>query len=155
MTVSTIFLYCPCVKVEDLSFFCPAINVKELEAVVISPSGTSDKCEIADIGNSEYSIKFVPKEIGVHTVSVKHKGIHIPGSPFQFTVGPITEGGAHKVRAHGPGLERGEILVPCKSFAAKIGEVASHGLLRTQNYRKKGINAIHQNKLLCKINLYK
>lgn len=37
-----------------------------------------------------------------------------PGSPFQFTVGPITEGGAHKVRAHGPGLERGEVHVPCE-----------------------------------------
>lgn len=96
--------------------FLSAVNVKELEAVVISPSGTSEPCEVADIGNNEYSIKFVPKEIGVHTVSVKHRGIHIPGSPFQFTVGPITEGGAHKVRAHGPGLERGEILVPCKFF---------------------------------------
>jgi len=34
------------------------------------------------------------------------------GSPFQFTVGPITDVGAHKVRAMGPGLERGEVLVP-------------------------------------------
>lgn len=30
------------------------------------------------------------------------------GSPFQFTVGPISGGGPHKVRAIGPGLERGE-----------------------------------------------
>jgi len=37
------------------------------------------------------------------SVCVKHKGLHIPGSPFQFTVGPITEGGAHKVHANGPG----------------------------------------------------
>lgn len=34
------------------------------------------------------------------------------GSPFQFTVGPITDGGAHKVRAIGPGLERGEVNRP-------------------------------------------
>ena len=34
------------------------------------------------------------------------------GSPFQFTVGPITDGGAHKVRAIGPGLERGEVNQP-------------------------------------------
>jgi len=34
------------------------------------------------------------------------------GSPFQFTVGPITDLGAHKVRAIGPGLEKGEVLVP-------------------------------------------
>ena len=31
------------------------------------------------------------------------------GSPFQFTVGPITDGGAHKVRAMGPGLCSGDV----------------------------------------------
>lgn len=36
----------------------------------------------------------------------------VTGSPFQFTVGPITDGGAHKVRAIGPGLERGEVNTP-------------------------------------------
>lgn len=38
----------------------------------------------------------------------------VAGSPFQFTVGPITDGGAHKVRAVGPGLERGEVNKPCQ-----------------------------------------
>lgn len=38
------------------------------------------------------------------------------GSPFQFTVGPITDGGAHKVRAIGPGLERGEVNRPSMLF---------------------------------------
>ena len=64
--------------------------------------------------------------MGVHTVSVKHKDMHIPGSPFgeciefvrngirhssilEFTVGPIQGGGAHKVRASGNGLIRGEV----------------------------------------------
>ena len=36
-----------------------------------------------------------------------------PGSPFQFTVGPITDGGSHKVKAIGPGLLRGEVNKPC------------------------------------------
>ena len=36
------------------------------------------------------------------------------GSPFQFTVGPITDVGAHKVRALGPGLEKGEVFVPSR-----------------------------------------
>src|SRR5438270_7070865 len=30
------------------------------------------------------------------------------GSPFQFTVGPLRDGGSHRVRAGGVGLERGE-----------------------------------------------
>lgn len=40
--------------------------------------------------------------------------MHIPGSPFQFTVGPLRDGGAHRVHAGGPGLERGEQLQPCE-----------------------------------------
>jgi hypothetical protein len=36
----------------------------------------------SDLNDYNYSIKFIPKEMGVHTVSVKHKDIHIPGSPF-------------------------------------------------------------------------
>jgi hypothetical protein len=36
----------------------------------------------SDLGDCNYSIKFIPKEMGIHTVSVKHKDIHIPGSPF-------------------------------------------------------------------------
>lgn len=32
-----------------------------------------------------------------------------PGSPFQFTVGPITDGGSHKVRVLGQGIQRGFI----------------------------------------------
>jgi len=47
--------------------------------------------------------------------------IRCTGSPFQFTVGPITDGGAHKVRAIGPGLERGEVnkpsLLPFANFS--------------------------------------
>jgi filamin len=36
----------------------------------------------SDLDDCNYSIKFIPKEMGVHTVSVKHKDMHIPGSPF-------------------------------------------------------------------------
>lgn len=36
------------------------------------------------------------------------------GSPFQFTVGPLKDTGAHLVKAGGPGLEHGEQGVPCE-----------------------------------------
>ncbi len=36
-----------------------------------------------------------------------YRDVDIPGSPFQFTVGPLQDGGAHRVHAGGPGLERG------------------------------------------------
>ena len=44
-----------------------------------SPSGVTEMCEILELEEGHYSIKFVPKEMGVHTVSVKHKGMHISG----------------------------------------------------------------------------
>lgn len=83
-----------------------------MTAQVTSPSGKVHKAEIMEGENNTYCIRFVPTEMGVHTVSVKYQGQHVPGSPFQFTVGPLGEGGAHKVRAGGPGLERAEAGVP-------------------------------------------
>jgi len=50
-----------------------------MEASVTSPSGVTELCDIQDLGTSQYSIKFIPKEMGIHTVSVKHRGMHIPG----------------------------------------------------------------------------
>ena len=53
--------------------------------------------------------------MGVHVVSVKYLDEHVPGSPFQFTVGPFGEGGAGKVTAGGPGLEGAVVNVPGKT----------------------------------------
>lgn len=86
-----------------------------MTAQVTSPSGKTVDADIVDGGSSTYSVRFIPQEIGPHTVNVKYRGQHVPGSPFQFTVGPMGEGGAHKVRAGGPGLERGVAAAPCKS----------------------------------------
>eukprot|EP00918_Siedleckia_nematoides_P105694 GHVU01230790.1.p1 GENE.GHVU01230790.1~~GHVU01230790.1.p1 ORF type:complete len:2480 (+),score=363.92 GHVU01230790.1:158-7597(+) len=97
----------------ELSLKIPGTSPFDMEAMVTAPSGITEMCDILDLDDSHYSIKFIPKEMGIHTVSVKHKGLHIPGSPFQFTVGPITDGGAHKVRAIGEGLIRGEVNKPC------------------------------------------
>ncbi|CAH1784407.1 unnamed protein product [Owenia fusiformis] len=111
----------------ELSLKIPGTSPFDMEAAVTSPSGVTELCEINDLGDCHYSIKFVPKEMGIHTVSVKHRGMHIPGSPFQFTVGPITEGGAHKVRAAGPGLEKGEVDQP-NEFNIYTREAGAGGL---------------------------
>lgn len=86
-----------------------------MTAQVTSPGGKTMDADIVDGGSSTYSVRFIPQEIGPHTVNVKYRGQHVPGSPFQFTVGPMGEGGAHKVRAGGPGLERGVAVAPCES----------------------------------------
>ncbi|KAK9889073.1 hypothetical protein WA026_004345 [Henosepilachna vigintioctopunctata] len=91
-----------------LTFKMPGITSFDLSATVTSPGGVTEAAEINEVQDGLYAVHFVPKELGVHTVSVKYKDIHIPGSPFQFTVGPYRDHGAHLVKAGGQGLERGE-----------------------------------------------
>jgi filamin len=98
----------------ELSLKIPGTSPFDMNAYVTSPSGRVEDCEITDLDDCNYCIKFIPKEMGIHTVSVKHKDMHIPGSPFEFTVGPIAFGGAHKVRASGPGLFKGEVYIPAE-----------------------------------------
>lgn len=76
-------------------------------AKVTNPSGVTDDAVIVDMEECLYGIYFTPKEPGKYTISIRHKDIHIPGSPFQYTVGAMTNFGAHKVHAGGLGLERG------------------------------------------------
>ncbi|KAI6060874.1 Filamin-C [Aix galericulata] len=114
---------------------------QELTAQVLSPSGKLFDAEVLEGGDSTYSVRFVPQEMGPHTVNVKYRGQHVPGSPFQFTVGPLGEGGAHKVRAGGTGLERGVAgngvhsidlrfngrHVPGSPFNIRVGEQSQAG----------------------------
>lgn len=92
-----------------------------MTAQVTSPSGKMEAAEIVEGEDSAYSVRFVPQEMGPHTVTVKYRGQHVPGSPFQFTVGPLGEGGAHKVRAGGTGLERGVAGVPGEGQVSRRG----------------------------------
>lgn len=92
-----------------------AIDIQDVTAEVTSPSGASQPAELVAVGKDTYCVRFVPTEMGVHSVSVRYRGVHVPGSPFQFTVGPLGEGGAAKVKAVGPGLE-----------GAQAGEPGTH-----------------------------
>ncbi|XP_027898786.1 filamin-C-like isoform X2 [Xiphophorus couchianus] len=105
----------------------PESGSQAMTAQVTSPSGKTVDADIVDGGSSTYSVRFIPQEIGPHTVNVKYRGQHVPGSPFQFTVGPMGEGGAHKVRAGGPGLERGVAGAPSE-FSIWTREAGAGGL---------------------------
>ncbi|XP_062400673.1 filamin-B [Sardina pilchardus] len=111
----------------DLNLKIPEIDIREVSAQVTSPSGATEDAEIVAMGNHTYCIRFVPREMGIHMVSVKYRGQHVPGSPFQFTVGPLGEGGPHKVRAGGPGLEKAEAGVPAE-FNIWTREAGAGGL---------------------------
>ena len=95
-----------------IAFKIPQTSAFDMTAKVGSPSGEVEDAEIEDMDDCLYCVKFVPKEVGIHTVSVRYKDIHIPGSPFQFTVGPLSDYGSHRVHAGGPGLERGNVNTP-------------------------------------------
>uniref|UniRef100_A0A0B7BJW7 Calponin-homology (CH) domain-containing protein n=1 Tax=Arion vulgaris TaxID=1028688 RepID=A0A0B7BJW7_9EUPU len=111
----------------ELSLKIPGTTPFDMTASVKSPSGATEVCDVVSLDDSHYSVKFVPKEMGVHTVSVKHKDMHIPGSPFEFTVGPLAGGGSHKVHAAGQGLERGEVDVQ-NEFNIYTREAGAGGL---------------------------
>uniref|UniRef100_A0A8D0GPH2 Filamin C n=1 Tax=Sphenodon punctatus TaxID=8508 RepID=A0A8D0GPH2_SPHPU len=102
-------------------------GTQAMTAQVTSPSGKMTDAEIVEGEDSAYSVRFVPQEMGSHTVNVKYRGQHVPGSPFQFTVGPLGEGGSHKVRAGGTGLEQGIAGVPAE-FSIWTREAGAGGL---------------------------
>uniref|UniRef100_A0A669BX07 Filamin B n=1 Tax=Oreochromis niloticus TaxID=8128 RepID=A0A669BX07_ORENI len=104
-----------------------AIDMQDVTAEVTSPSGASQPAELVATGNDAYCVRFVPTEMGVHSVSVKYRGVHVPGSPFQFTVGPLGEGGAGKVKAGGPGLE-GALAGEPAEFTIWTREAGAGGL---------------------------
>uniref|UniRef100_A0A3P8URD4 Filamin C n=1 Tax=Cynoglossus semilaevis TaxID=244447 RepID=A0A3P8URD4_CYNSE len=111
----------------DLNLKIPGEINQEMTAQVTSPGGKTDDAEIIRGEDSTYSVRFIPHEMGAHTVNVKYRGQHVPGSPFQFTVGPLGEGGAHKVRAGGTGLDRGVAGVPAE-FSIWTREAGAGGL---------------------------
>ena len=50
-----------------------------MEATISTPSGKTEAIEIAGKGDNLCSLKFVPKEEGVNTISLKFKGLHFAG----------------------------------------------------------------------------
>uniref|UniRef100_G3P722 Calponin-homology (CH) domain-containing protein n=1 Tax=Gasterosteus aculeatus aculeatus TaxID=481459 RepID=G3P722_GASAC len=110
-----------------LNLKIPGDGSQAMTAQVTSPSGKTVDADIVDGGSSTYSVRFIPQEMGPHTVNVKYRDQHVPGSPFQFTVGPMGEGGSHKVRAGGPGLERGVAAAPSE-FSIWTREAGAGGL---------------------------
>lgn len=96
----------------DFVFDLKGYNMDDLETMVISPDGTELESDIIESGPKTYTIRFVPKESGEHTIYVRFKSGRkkdIPGSPFKVFVEAPVWGGAAKCLAAGPGLERGVV----------------------------------------------
>jgi len=76
----------------------------ELDAKIVAPSGTDDDCFIQVIDGEMYSVRFYPRENGIHAIHVKFNGVHIPDSPFRIKVGKDVADPA-AVHASGNGLD--------------------------------------------------
>ena len=52
-------------------------------AAVHNPSGAHTDTLVTDSEDGTYCVSYTPYEEGIHTLSVKFGGHHIPGSPFK------------------------------------------------------------------------
>ncbi|RXM35146.1 Filamin-A [Acipenser ruthenus] len=90
-----------------------------------NPSGKHTDALIKDKGDGTYQVEYTPYEEGVHSVEVAYDNAPLPSSPFQV---PVTEGcDPARVRAHGPGLERGTTNTASK-FTVETSGAGSGGL---------------------------
>lgn len=62
-------------------FICvlPGVLLKDIEASVVNPSFASEVCQVNELEAGHFAIVFVPQEIGIHRVNVRHCGKDIPG----------------------------------------------------------------------------
>lgn len=100
---------CPAGTQAQFILQIPGTNPMDMEAALADPDGQTELCDVMDEEDFHYLIKITPKVNGLHILSIKHKGMHISGSPFQYSVGQLAQGGPHKVQVGGPGLEKGEV----------------------------------------------
>lgn len=61
--------------------------VGTLDAKVVAPSNAEDDCFIQLMDADNYSVRFYPREQGIHAIHTKFNGVHMPGSPFRIKVG--------------------------------------------------------------------
>lgn len=81
-------------------------KIGKITSSVRSPSNEKIDCTAVELEEGSYAVRFIPRELGDHLVSVFLDGHHIPGSPFTVKVGGL-EGDPSKVTASGPGLKGG------------------------------------------------
>ncbi|XP_066922248.1 filamin-A-like isoform X11 [Clytia hemisphaerica] len=114
-----------------------------IAASVNSPSGESIECSVAELDEGNYAVRFVPRELGDHLVSVFLDGHHIPGSPFTVKVGGL-EGDPGKVVAYGPGLKGGVAGLPAE-FTVNALDAGSGALaLSIDGPAKVKMNCVEQ-----------
>lgn len=81
-----------------------SLTENDTTAIARAPSGLMEKVALADHKDGTVSLKYDPKEEGLHEIHVKHKNEPVQGSPFKVFVTSLT---SPEISAHGPGLSHG------------------------------------------------
>jgi hypothetical protein len=84
--------------------FISCLIILYVLAVVTTPSLQKHQPTIIDNKDSTVKIGYKPSETGPHTLEVNYAGVPLQGSPYKFSVQPVTAG---KVSVFGSGLSSG------------------------------------------------
>ncbi|XP_020895536.2 filamin-A, partial [Exaiptasia diaphana] len=82
----------------------------ELDVFVEGPLG-EEKVDIKNKQDGTYECVYHPQKFGQYVVTVTWSAVQVPKSPFHVKVAPAVD--ASKIRAYGPGLEKGVAGKPC------------------------------------------
>jgi filamin len=77
---------------------------EDLDVQISDSNGRAVPCELTQEINMDYSCKYYPKTVGVHTVTIQCDGRHIRNSPYHVPVGDTCRS---TIRVFGPGLSEG------------------------------------------------
>lgn len=91
----------------------------ELDVFVEGPQG-EEKVDIKNNGDGTYSCMYYPGKFGKYVVNVTWSSVQVPNSPFNVKVAPAVD--ASRIKAYGPGLEKGKSLF-CFYFAVLCRDV--------------------------------
>lgn len=105
------------------------------------PSGNIDAPQIEDNRDGTVSVKYDPREEGLHELAVKYNGEHVQGSPFKFHVDSIMSG---YVTAYGPGLSHGVSGEPCAFIISTKGAGAGGLSMAVEGPSKTDVSSIFE-----------
>ena len=80
----------------------------ELDVSVEGPQG-EEKVDVKNNGDGTYSCMYFPAKYGKYVVNVTWSSVQVPNSPFHVKVATAVD--ASKIKAYGPGLEKGELTI--------------------------------------------
>ena len=82
----------------------------ELDVFVEGPLG-EEKVDVKNNGDGTYSCCYYPGKFGKYVASVTWSSVQVPNSPFNVKVAPAVD--ASRIKAYGPGLEKGMFRFLC------------------------------------------